>query len=460
MKKNFYLTVWGTSLVLAPLWWFLGMNLFVYHLVAGLFFMTLIHESASRNRSLFIPPSVRQLLLLIAIYIISLGIHMGSGEKGRVLASCYNLSFWILGTLMVLAMSNAFRIRDIPWLRKHFLVMACQVVLFAGVMLFLVIRGTRSVIFTTPLYALSGLVGSAQESLFDCTVQLVILQIDWWASWLVRMNYLAPYPTQTGGTIVLIMMMLLMAPAARTKSYALLRGGLFVGCLGAVLMTLARMSVTASLVSAFLSLALFQKKHSVLRAFALSLMLLILIPWILHGLDWLLQFRKVSTEGRLSLYLYSLNMLEGVDWIIGLGLKPLADKAYNLPSGSHSTYLTLIFKTGILGLSVFLFFQISLWRRWLGLKSMALRDPETKGLWRAFGAVLMAMSVWMLTDDLDAPQIVVFLFFSIVGIFEAFARELAEREREAKSVDGGVEASRVRTAGLSPIDACVKGVVK
>jgi hypothetical protein len=457
MKKNFYLTVWGTVLVLAPLWWFLGMNLFVYHLTAGLFFMALIHESASRNRSLFVPPSARQLLLLIAIYVISLGIHMGSGEKGRVMASCYNLSFWILGMLMVLVMSNAFRVRDIPWLRRHFLVMACQVVLFAGVMLFLVIRGTRSVIFTTPLYALSGWVGSAQESLFDCTVQLVILQIDWWASWLVRMNYLAPYPTQTGGTIALIMMMLLMAPATRTKSYALLRGGLFLGCFGAVLMTLARMSVTAALGSAFLSLALFQKKNSAVRAFALLLALAMMVPWILHGLDWLLQFRKVSTEGRLSLYLYSLNMLEGVDWIIGLGLKPFADKAYNLPSGSHSTYLTLIFKTGILGVSVFLYFQISLWRRWLGLKSLALRDPETKGLWRAFGAVLMAMSVWMLTDDLDAPQIVVFLFFSIVGIFEAFARELTERERAACGMDGTADAPRPVTAGLPGIDTSLKG---
>jgi len=87
-----------------------------------------------------------------------------------------------------------------------------------------------------------------------------------------------------------------------------------------------------------------------------------------------------------------------------------------VPIGSHSTYIGVIYKTGFLGLLVFLaFWGLVLKKWWSGRKSVA-KDDFLISVWTFTGIGLISGLIWMLTEDLDAPPIAAFLYFIVVGL--------------------------------------------
>jgi len=156
-------------------------------------------------------------------------------------------------------------------------------------------------------------------------------------------------------------------------------------------------------------------------------------------MEWIFQLREGSTTGRLALYKYSLQVFEGVDWILGFGLRPRDESAFLVPIGSHSTYLSMLFKTGVIGCSIFILFQAQLLMRWLRFRGIATRRRNLFCLWQGLGGVFTGVGLWMFTGDIDAPQLLAFLYFSLVGVFEALVREekvmaLKAAERRSRPV--------------------------
>jgi O-antigen ligase len=192
-------------------------------------------------------------------------------------------------------------------------------------------------------------------------------------------------------------------------------------------MTLSRTSVLAfALGLVFVTIA--KRKHVFFWISVFFILFLAGLPGLEGFFDWLLKVREGSTLGRMEIYLESLKQIQGIDAVLGYGYKPKMDLVSITSLGSHSTYLSLLFKTGFTGFIVFGLFQGALFWRWYRLKKQVLGDNHLLAFWAGLGGCFIGVLFWMTTDDLDAAQFVAFLYFSLVGFFEGFRRELSSAQ--------------------------------
>jgi len=414
-----FLKIWQWAVIGAPLWWVLGLNLFFYHFFALVIFLGMVHRYDRQQRPIHVSATSILLLLIVAAYGFSVGIHSFSSDASRVVAASYNLSFWVMGLMVIVVLTNTFTREGVRHFLNAFLVFSCVTAVLAIVGWSAILLGLQTVIFPTPLYGLGQLLG--RTVLVENSLSVVFLELDWFVSLgRPRFNVYSPYPTAAGGIFMIVLMMLFTWASIRNKLKNPLFIALFLVNLMALGMTLSRMSMIAFLLSTMI-VFVFQKQRS-LPWILISLILIALVtPWIDKVVEIILGAREGSNISRAELYIYSLEQLRSVDWILGLGLKP-REEVFHFPIGSHSTYLSLLFKSGMIGFLSFVIFQITLLVRWYTLKRAVLERREDFLFWRGLGLVFVAMGFWMLTEDIDAPQLLAFLYFSCIGAFEGFRR--------------------------------------
>jgi hypothetical protein len=66
--------------------------------------------------------------------------------------------------------------------------------------------------------------------------------------------------------------------------------------------------------------------------------------------------------------------------------------------------------------------QLHILKKWFdGIKQKM--SEELRMAWNGVGVSLIAMSLWMATEDLDAPQMVACLYFLIIGLMAVLQKE-------------------------------------
>lgn len=418
--NQYYIQRWCWVLVWSLAWWVLGLNLIIYHFSAFLLFLYFFHESHSKARGVYLAPSCLILIGISAVYFFSIVIHLGTADTTRVIAALYNLSFWIMGAMLVCVLSNTYRRESIASVLKAVRITAWVCAGLLVMMIFLWFLGKHDVYFKTPLYGISKYLG--RTSLIVNSLEVHPLLFDWLASVTrPRFNVFAPYPTAAGGTLMIFGVLLWAFLSFKKEEFNLRDLALMGLTVVGLFMTLSRMSALAFVISIG-TVFLVQKKHAGLWIFFMAALLIFAAPLIHQFMDWLMGLRQGSTTGRIHLYEYSLRQLEGIDWILGKGVKA-REGHFVIPVGSHSTYISMLYKTGVMGFLGFLALQASVLWRWLTLRRYVVNDPVQFAFWRGLGAVLISMSMWMVTEDIDAPQFLAFLYFSLMGIFEGLYRE-------------------------------------
>lgn len=418
------LSLWKWGVLAAPLWWVLGLNLLIYQSIAVFLFFRMAAWYQHEDRGVYLPAPCLFIFSLILIYFFSIVIHASSFPAARVAASFYNLTYWIMGFLIMVVLANAFRIQKISFILGAFNSLAWMMGILGAAMFWAAWAGGHTIMIPTPLSGLSH--AFENVDLLPQSVNVHLLIEDWFASvFRLRFNVFSPYPTATGGLLMMALMMIATWAALTQKSKNPFFISLFALNFLALLMTLSRMSILVGLLSVSV-VFLLQKKKALPWIVLLILVVVFASPWILKATDVIWGLRQDSSETRFALYRYSLQQLQGVDWILGLGIKNRGE-TFIFPIGSHSTYVSLCVKTGILGLSTFILFQTTLFLRWFHLRDFAMQEAGAFYLWRGLGWVFIAMMIWTMTEDIDAPQLVAFLYFSLVGIFEGMRRELLMR---------------------------------
>jgi O-antigen ligase len=119
-------------------------------------------------------------------------------------------------------------------------------------------------------------------------------------------------------------------------------------------------------------------------------------------------------------------MTTGSNPLLGLGLKPRID-AINVPIGSHSTYIGTFIKSGFLGI-FFLFSWI-----FMSLLKLSKSAPTSNLMYKLCLFSILTIFLWMITEDIDAPQFVSFTFFILLGILMKIAN--TERHSHSKILD-------------------------
>lgn len=416
-----------TTLYLAPLWWLLGFNIFIFHVVSIWMFLKLVVQYTKTGERVRIPGSIRFLILLILTYSISIVFNFGSNEVIRSVASIYNLSYWVMGVFLVIVIYNVTDIETISSISKAFRVNMYFIGILAILGAFVWLITGNEIVFSAPVrYLLPNALDGMQLLSHSTTVTIVT---PGWVSQtlLPRAKIMSPSFPSAAGVIAMLLPLaaVLYYKASDKRIYILISLALI-----AILLTFARSPLVAILVAVSI-VYLLNKKHRWGYAFFSISMLLLFLPVIIDFMLYVNDLRAGSTHARFNIYGHAFSFVFSENPFIGIGVKPRDDSLSALPIGSHSTYLGMLLKSGLIGLFFMVAFQVELFLRWLSsLRKSLPRDLLM--LHNALGISLISAGMFLLTQDLDSPQFFAFLYFSIVGMMSVVTRAA---RREVKDED-------------------------
>ncbi len=403
------------TLYLARLWWVLGFSIFIYHVIALWGLNKLLVSSAGHHTHIEIPRLIVFPVLLTFFYGLSLIINFQQNEPQRTVASIYNFSFWIMGLILILVVYNTFT--------KYSLIRFANAlgfnIAFIGILsvisILLWMMGIKNIGYRTPL--LITLPSLANIPLLKYSATIGLINIDWFAntSW-PRLKVLGPYSTAVAASLIMMLPLFVAIGDSRRIYKIIITGvGIF-----ALLLTLSRTAIIAFFI-AIIIVYIFNKKHRIALIIALLLFVLLIWPVLTTISGLFSDLRKGSSDLRLDMYRYTIETVMRASPIIGIGVKP-REHFFMIPVGSHSMYLSFFLKAGVLGLISFLGMQWYILKKWIDSTKQHISGGMRLAR-NAVGISLIAMCMWMATEDLDAPQLVAYLYFLLIGIFAVLQRE-------------------------------------
>ena len=382
------------DIYLIPLFWCLGISSLAYQALA------VVRWSNGRKKYRF-PPAAKWLFAYVIVYLVSLLANFADADGQRWISSLYNWTFWVMGLLLINYIFNLDHLDISADLEKP-------------ARLMLLLMGTVALVtfFLQEAQSIPSILGIAFDAqgfppLIRDTLELKIFASDWFDGHSsIRNSIFSPYSTATAA----MGMLLLSLAIIREKLVSWQFGLYFFLTLLVVLSTYSRLSV-ACLFAFLILLATIRLPFglvligSVITAIAVGLMLSLFLE-IWQDMN---ELRAGSSSVRFLMYeeTIKLAMREGPLW--GVGVK--SRDVFFIPLGSHSTYLGVLLKTGMIGLFCMIMFQLSI----LQLYGRALTSKFSAG--EPLIAMLTAMILFLAFEDLDAAQPLCFLYFYVLAIY-------------------------------------------
>lgn len=404
------------ALILVPLWWALGVKLLIFHAVSLVSLLMLVKKLSMEGRQLEVPREALFLGLFIITYVLSVMVNMGDNSLLRSIASLYNLSFWLMGLAVILVV---YHLNDFTSLLKVISgtrVLGIASVIFTLIALWLWFLGIKHweisalIIKMLPGPNFAGSPDIAVDNnIWYFTTHLTVITSDWFLNrFFPRVTAFFLYPTAlaAGMAAIIPLTWVYHQYGLKNKKNSWIYIMLF---LIPLFFGLSR-TVVIALFLAVLHQVFWDSRKKLLIIWLIFIFFFLLFL----NLDTLSQgvFAARAGSSNLRFMIYQLTWEEALRHpFLGIGVKPRT--GLYAPIGSHCTYLGILLKTGFLGLIYFLLFQFSVYYQWLKLKRIL---PEKFiPFWQGLGISFVSLSLWMFTDDLDAPHIVAFLYFIIIG---------------------------------------------
>jgi len=431
-RSPVYLKIVIFAFSLIHLWWFLGIDQFIFPFIV--FILLIVYIFHRQNDYKKIPFILVPLFLFLMVYAVS-GFFIA--EKIRYFIYSYNLIQYISVTLLIFISVKT--INKVRWAETIIWVLF-MIILLTSVLGEICIISGRGMWFKTPLYGYIPEAFKESEFLktaftknfanpaakifgFNYTrLQGVFIYSNSYAQALIVMIPLVFYLFCSVNLII----------KGRLKYF--LRAAIFFGLsLMAVnlLFTTSRSALLGILAGSLWWLLFWEKwhlrsrKHMAIVIAAISVIAMILIPVFIVYCDEILSARTGSLDNRIIIYKKTIE-----SWLerpfLGWGATreiidvfPEAGIRKNIaPLGSHSTYLGLLYRQGIIGLLVFLWFIAGIFHS-VGKGYRRLKAHEDIRLFRLIGFAswgLIANLVQGISNMLD----LVSSSFHVTGLNIAF----------------------------------------
>jgi hypothetical protein len=405
------------SILLLPLWWLLGLISIIFHvIVLFIFFILLV------KKKIVIPKQTIFLFLFICVYILSVIINYEEIPFDRLLATLYNLSYWILGLLLIIVIYNSYiDFRQILNLSKSFVILGtgCGLLSLLGIILFF--NGYYRLTITTPVGDIL-LPFFRNAPMITSSFCFSLLFKDYTGfGVLPRGSLFFGWPTALGMTMGITIPITIFYYKVKNKIFNALPH-LFSQIIG-LFFSLSRIVVVGLFISYFLVYYLTTKKlkRIIILNFIIFGFLLIFLLQIHSKLMLKVEeFRKGSSKTRINLYSWIIKTTLSEKPFFGFGFKP-REENIDIPLASHSTYFSNLFKSGVVGLSLLILFWFSIYKKWYSQMKLII-EKKFLLLHNFIGLIFFQGLIWQLTEDIDATLIVPFLYFIIVGLIISFEK--------------------------------------
>ncbi|WNF22664.1 O-antigen ligase family protein [Mesobacillus jeotgali] len=416
-KPTFPMQLVTIAIVSIPIWSLLGIKVFIFHAFAFYFLARTLFLSKGKSE-LRISWSIIMLFFFIATYGVSLMINSINEPIQRVVGSFYNFSFWLMGFFIILAVYNSNL--EVSYFRKLSKSIR-NFGLFSGYLgLFLIILWYA---IDLKVYYINSLFGqfflANAPNIIKSSSLINLIRTDYMlGSTFPRLSLFNLYPTALGITTSFILSFTYYYHKTnKRKRLSIKMIFEYVIISIPLVFSLSRTVIITTLICLFFFYFLFSKKNKKFLLKIVLLCMVLLVPVILFSkfenlLNQIIQSREGSSDLRGYVYEKALSYFYQ-NPIIGTGVK-FEEPGIPIPIGSHSTFIGVLMKTGSLGFfTLFAFLSITLF---IWYKKIHIFKNENLIIWKVVGFNFISFTLWMVTEDIDAPQIVAFLYFFNISL--------------------------------------------
>ena len=406
------------SILFSPVIWLLGIGVFYFHLLSLLCFifdLGLAMKSSLKNELLLQDFINKTLFIYILIYFISLVFAFFEGAPIiRISSSLFNFSYWIMCLFIISFISKYSNLDSIKILTDKIWILPLLVGIASIISLVVYKNSFHNIFLNSPISVLLNSLNL--PDLIKHSTRINLVSQDWvLGDRSLRTSILGIYPTASGAVMLLTIPIIFYQFIDQKKIHYLF--STIFGII-AILLTASRTSIVAIFIGIFGSYIICKQNRTLIIIFILIL-ILISSPILIDIFSYLVSYRSGSSITRFSLYFYGFELTNKTNILFGLGYKPRIEQFF-IPIGSHSTYIGAYIKTGLLGFTIILIWQIAILRLWIA--NCHKINQKYKSLFMGVGSSIISMVLWMLTEDIDAPQLVMFTYATLVGLLIAIVK--------------------------------------
>lgn len=397
----------------APIAYILGIYWLILHVVGSYGFLKILHRRSHYK----LTKIDFRLILFIFFYFVAISFASRDAEFIRVIASLYNLSYWLMIIPVIFLIKNfsdKLTVEVLKALRFNLIVIIISAYFFSSFY-----EG-----YDLQYNSLLGtVVGGDIPALISDSVNIKIFYPDYTSlGKSQRLAIFSPYPTALAQLVLALFFLSLLVTKKAFHKFLL-----WVACFGVIYLTKSRgVAVSFLLCSTVFIYFNFQSKP--FRASLGILFSLISLFIAVFYIDNIISFwrdfnslRANSSNLRFYLYMYSIEYWLEENPIFGVGIKPRFDWLF-IPLGSHSTFLGIFFRTGIVGGISFLSIHLTLFV----FAYRALKKRSEVGL--VLFVSYLSFQIYMVFEDIDAPQYLFLVYSIVIGLLVRL-EEKAEGER-------------------------------
>lgn len=421
-SRGFTLLSW--TIMLIPVFWLMGIK-FVFFQICALFIFIL----NSRNRNLIERyKSNKEVKLFTACIIgfvlsniIAIIINPLNLPASEFISSFYHLSYWISGLILVIFIVNTDEnVSKFKLIKNAIYVLAISQVI---VYLISLIQWLSGNIWGENHGIIYNLFPIFKENTFLSEVTSINLSyVDWVNDSIkYRFNGFYMYPATAGITTLYILCYFIDFNKLTGKKNIIFKW-IIISILGlCIYFTKSRMVYLCIIVGFIVTaVLLIVNKRNIKYVIYLGISIVIISIIVVFSfdiVDKIILARPESSTDRFSAYMYAIKSAMD-NPLFGVGDKFSVDGIYLL-IGSHSTYINILVKSGFIGL-VFVLSSLCLVFYKIIKNKQMIGSVKSRNVWFISSFLFLTTCIWMITEEIDWPQITAFFFFVNIGVIFAF----------------------------------------
>lgn len=396
------------ALTYAPIWWLLGLDVFVYAIIMTLGYILNPCRVRLNKTSYFIFTAILMSLLL-SLFI---AIVWRGEDLVRCVAALYNLALWGTGFLVLIEMNRVIKNQPLDVI-KYFRVARYIFYIFSvmiiGSFLYMLFTGKETVYPT----ALGIIVKSGLPGILN-TARAATFVKEGWSSlgMLPRSTVMAPYPTATAVSVILLAiwayLYIVYEEKEKKKKKRFEKAILWSLCTFCLIATASRTVIVGCCVGILLSF--FLRLSPVSKMITITIILLLVGPIYNLGI-YVNNMRGESSATRFVNYERAIELVLKSNPVLGYGIKPRENEGH-IPLGSHSTFVSGFTKGGLLVLTLIVMLFIVIPVFYFAKYYRSHSNGEYYGqMISLFLVSYVVIIFWIVSEDVDAPAMASFLIF-------------------------------------------------
>ncbi len=401
------LAVAAATVLLIPLNWLLGTTLLWVYAAAALLLVR--PQRLSALEWIFIA--------MCAMLTLSIVIGLNQISDGeRIVASLYNISVIVI----FIAFANAARkiqspgssadCGPSPIYRAAFWCFAVQITFILALSVYVRGSSPRDIPFSTLLLGafgeLPGILSQYSQSFLSI--------IDWQATGPEYRVYGFGIYANEGAILIVLVGLLAATHSYRQRRFVTLLGIEALTGLALFLMG-SRTTFLAYLLSLGLMVALGGRRIVRLALLCIPLIAVLSVIGMTYGprfvgtaLHHASDSRAGSSNERFKTYNRAIETVQETNLLTGLGIKPRDDSFAAIPIGSHSSFISMLTRSGLIGLALWTVFSLLLiaqviCSQWLLYGDDPRIHPARRAELAYLSRCILVLLMWWTTEDFDAP---------------------------------------------------------